>query len=440
MKKAREETAHSKARMNIWILEIGELLPLGPDVRRMRVGLLAHKLVERGHRVRWWASAFEHQRKIMLFEKDTVVQLPPGITLQILRGCGYRRNISLARYLDHRIIARKFRLLCRKMPLPDVVIALLPCHRLACEAVSFCNENNIPVIVDVEDKGPSIFVDRLSNTSFYQIGRFALRGEMRCARTALRRADALCAVSSSYMEWAIENAGRPPTAWDRIFYLGYERMPSSSGCTYESGEEPSWLRERAGQTIFTFIGTFGLTYDLRLVVQVARRMWNSGRRDVSFILAGAGERLPAIKRYAGDLPNVSFPGWLNAKDIQSLLRRASIGLLPYAVNAPQSLSYKPFEYLSAGLPLVSSLSGEMAGVIESFGFGLNYRAGDPEELQQCIETLLDDAALWEQMSHNAAIFYLKHGDADKIYSDYSEHIERFVEAQYSYSRKKSVRL
>ena len=71
-------------------------------------------------------------------------------------------------------------------------------------------------------------------------------------------------------------------------------------------------------------------------------------------------------------------------------------------------------------------------MIESFGFGLNYRAGDPEELQQDIETLLDGEALRKQMSHNASIFYLKHGDADKIYSDYSEHIERFVEAQYKY--------
>ncbi|MFA4902767.1 MAG: glycosyltransferase [Desulfobaccales bacterium] len=430
MKKGRGDAAHSKARMNIWILEIGELLPLNPDVRRMRVGLLAQKLVERGHRVRWWASAFEHQRKIMLFEKDTIVQVSPGITLQILRGWGYRRNISLARYIDHRIIARKFRLLCRKMPLPDAVIALLPCHRLAYEAVTFCKENNIPIIVDIEDKWPSIFVDRLSNTPLYQIGRFALSGEMRCARTALRRADALCAVSSSYMDWALENAGRPRTAWDRVFYLGYERMPSSSGYAYESGEEPSWLSEMEGQTIFAFIGTFGMTYDLRLVVQVARRMWNNGRRNASFILAGAGERLPAIKKYAEDLPNVSFPGWINAKDIQSLLRRASIGLLPYAVNAPQSLSYKPFEYLSAGLPLVSSLSGEMAEMIKSFGLGQNYHAGDPEKLQQCIETFLDDEALREEMSHNASIFYSKHGDADKIYSDYSEHIERFVEAQH----------
>lgn len=415
--------------MNIWLLEIGELLPLSPDVRRMRVGLLAPKLVERGHKVRWWASAFEHQRKIMLFEKDTVVHLLPGLTLQILRGCGYRRNISLARYLDHRIIARKFRLLSRNMPLPDAVIALLPCHRLAYEAVSFCKENNIPIIVDVEDKWPSIFMDRLPNTYLSQIGRFVFRGEMRCAQTAMQRADALCAVSSSYLEWAMENAGRPRTAWDRVFYLGYERMPSSSGCTYESGEEPFWLREMEGQTIFAFIGTFGKTYDLRLVVHVARRMWDSGRRDASFILAGAGERLPAIKKYAEDLPNVSFPGWINAKEIQSLLRRASIGLLPYAVNAPQSLSYKPFEYLSAGLPLVSSLEGEMAELVNGFKIGLNYRAGDLDDLCRVLETLLDQKLLREEMSDNARAFFKEYGDADKIYTEYAEHVESLVESR-----------
>jgi hypothetical protein len=111
--------------MKIWLLEIGELLPLNPNNRKMRVGMLSEKFVERGHTVCWWVSAFEHQQKKMLFENDDEVTLSNGLTLQVLRGCGYRTNVSLSRYIDHRIIARKFRLLSKKMSLPDVIIALL---------------------------------------------------------------------------------------------------------------------------------------------------------------------------------------------------------------------------------------------------------------------------------------------------------------------------
>ncbi len=49
--------------MNIWLIQIGEPLPLEAGVRKMRTALLADKLLERGHSVYWWASAFEHQRK-----------------------------------------------------------------------------------------------------------------------------------------------------------------------------------------------------------------------------------------------------------------------------------------------------------------------------------------------------------------------------------------
>jgi hypothetical protein len=95
--------------MNVWLTQTGEPLPLKPGVRKMRTGLLADKLVERGHVVRWWTSAFEHQRKVRLFESDQEIPLSPGLILQVLRGCGYSSNISLARYLDHRMIAGKFR-------------------------------------------------------------------------------------------------------------------------------------------------------------------------------------------------------------------------------------------------------------------------------------------------------------------------------------------
>ncbi|MEM3112422.1 MAG: hypothetical protein QXY90_05215 [Candidatus Anstonellales archaeon] len=37
--------------MNIWLIQIGEILPLEEKARKMRTALLADKLVERGHKV-----------------------------------------------------------------------------------------------------------------------------------------------------------------------------------------------------------------------------------------------------------------------------------------------------------------------------------------------------------------------------------------------------
>jgi hypothetical protein len=49
--------------MNIWLVQTGELLPLDEGVKKMRIALLADILVERGHNVFWWASAFDHFTK-----------------------------------------------------------------------------------------------------------------------------------------------------------------------------------------------------------------------------------------------------------------------------------------------------------------------------------------------------------------------------------------
>ena len=83
----------------------------------MRTALLADKLLERGHTVFWWGSAFEHQRKIWTANKDGDFHITKDFTVRVIRGCGYRRNVSIARYVDHRILAAKFRHQARKLSL-----------------------------------------------------------------------------------------------------------------------------------------------------------------------------------------------------------------------------------------------------------------------------------------------------------------------------------
>ena len=64
--------------MHIWLIQIGEPLPLGNRTRLMRTGLLAEQFLARGHTVLWWASAFEHHRRTMLADRD---ELDAGMML-----------------------------------------------------------------------------------------------------------------------------------------------------------------------------------------------------------------------------------------------------------------------------------------------------------------------------------------------------------------------
>ena len=53
-----------KSSMKIWIITVGEPLPMDDgEVRAYRSGLLFSELVNAGHEVTWWTSSFDHSQK-----------------------------------------------------------------------------------------------------------------------------------------------------------------------------------------------------------------------------------------------------------------------------------------------------------------------------------------------------------------------------------------
>jgi glycosyltransferase involved in cell wall biosynthesis len=415
--------------MKIWLLQTGEPLPLENGIRKMRTALLTEKLLERGHTVFWWGSAFEHQRKMWISKKDKNFNFGLKFNIRLLCGCGYRKNVSLARYIDHRIVAQKFRHQSRRLESPDIVVTSMPCHHLAYEAVCYARARKIPVLVDVRDLWPDIFLSRLNNRLLQKIGTLTLSADFTRSRILLDKADALVAVSNGYLQWALNKAGRSLHQWDHVFFLGYKaRKQGSAAFGNDNNETSAWLKGRENQKLLIFIGSFGISYELKLVLQAARKMQAAGRTDVCFVIAGTGEQAEAINREVAGLSNVVLPGWIGAEEIGMLLAKGYIGLAPYC-STENTLPNKPFEYLSAGLPLISSLEGDMADMIGKYRLGLNYQAGDLAGLCSCIEKLLDNPDLREDMSSNGLKFFREYGDADKIYTDYAVHIERLVKAR-----------
>jgi len=413
--------------MLIWLIQTGEPLPLEANVRKYRTAMLANKLVERGDTVRWWASAFEHQRKVMIAKKDRNFNISERYTVRVLRGCRYRKNVSLARYIDHQIVAFKFRMQSKKYPKPDIIVASMPDHLLAYEAACYAQKNGVPFIVDIRDIWPDIFLNRIKNLGLYRLGKLILARDFKLLTALLSRADALAAVSRGYLQWGLDKAGRLQGPFDRVFYHGYNSYATKAKNLNQKLDISDWLKGKEDQKAFIFIGTFGISYELELVLDAARRFQESGRTDICFVVAGTGEQFKMISKKASGLENVILPGWIGEKEINALLNRGYAGLLSYVESAPQGLPNKPFEYLSTGLPLVNSLKGEMAELVDRYQFGLNYSPGDLGRLCACIERIADDSSMHYEMSRNALDFFKKYGDADKIYEEYATYIEKIVE-------------
>ena len=414
--------------MKIWLIQTGEPLPIQNGVRKMRIALLADKLLERGHSVFWWTSAFEHQQKILVSKKDRNFDISERYTIRVLRGCRYRKNISLARYLNYQIMALKFRIQSKNYPKPDAIIVSMPDHLLAYEAARYARKNSIPFLVDIRDLWPDIFLDRFKKVGMYWLGKIVFARDFALLASLLKNADALTAMSKGILQWGLDKVVRSQGPFDKVFYLGYKKNDSGdlAGTHQNSSSFPNWLKGREDQKVFVFIGTFGVSYELELILQAAKRFEKSGRTDICFVLAGTGEKFDIIRKMASGLHNVVLPGWIGETEIQTLLKMGYAGLVS-CKSVNNAMPNKPFEYLSTGLPLISSLEGEMAELIDEHGFGLNYLPSDLEGLCRCIDRLTADTKLHNEMSSNALDFFERYGDADKIYAEYVKHIERLVE-------------
>jgi glycosyltransferase involved in cell wall biosynthesis len=212
--------------------------------------------------------------------------------------------------------------------------------------------------------------------------------------------------------------------------MGYKRnrhnLPTKS---LKNSYTPGWIKMNENRKLIIYLGTFGITCEPLLVLKVAKIFHEAGLNEVCFVLAGTGEQEKAIHQEAAGLPNVVLPGWVNDREIKWLLEDGHLGLSCYVDGAPQSIPNKFFEYLSAGIPVVSSLKGEISNMIKKYRLGLNYRAGDRNSLFYCIKKVLDRPNLREVMSRNALKFFRDFGDADRIYENYAQHIERLVHAR-----------
>ncbi len=402
--------------MNIWLIQTGEPLPLETGDRKMRTAMLADKLIERGHSVVWWSSAFDHLKKKWLYEKDTELSPATNLKIMLLKGTGYRKNLSLSRIIDHRIVARRFKSAAKDMPLPDAIVASMPPHDLAYEAVRFARQRNIPVIVDIRDPWPDIFLDVLPK-GIKAPAKILLFRDFRMLESALRDATSVVAVSNAFLDWGLAHDKRARRPLDRVFYLGYTRKEGNP-C---ANETINGLKKNA-KKIFTtsFIGTFAHYHNPLILLDCAERFAKDS--DMRFVIAGDGEMSGEIRRKAGRLGNVILPGWLDNAAIDELLKLSDVGVCPSRTEA-SLFPNKAFLYLSAGLPVISAFSGDLKHMLEQRQAGLYYKPGDADGLAECIKRLRDDPALYEKTAQNAKNLFNELFDAKKIYNEYAEFIE-----------------
>lgn len=411
--------------MRIWLITVGEPLPTdGNDRRLLRTGMLAEQLVRHGHTVTWWTSAFDHTHKTYRSPQDSWQQVGPSFRIRLLRSCGYRANVSLRRLLDHRNLAIKFASEARRETIPDLILCSLPTLELCEQAVAFGRYVARPIVIDVRDLWPNVFLD-LAPSLLRPLMNAALWPLWEMAGRACAGATAIIGLTDRYVEWGVRLAGRRRRPHDRVFPMAY--TASQPAPEEIAAAREYWQRLGIGtepdQLVGCFFGSVSRHSEIPTIIDAARILAAQGR-NVKFAICGVGEKLDTYRRYGADCPQVLFPGWVDAAKIWTLMRISHVGLCPFvsSSNYVNNIPNKPIEYLSAGLPVLSSLQGVLADMLQQHECGLTYANRNVRGLAEAVASLMDRPDALRRMAENARRLYQQQFVAQTVYRQMAEYL------------------
>jgi glycosyltransferase involved in cell wall biosynthesis len=406
--------------MNIWLIMSGEPLEQFGN-RPHRVGILSKMLRSRGNIVNWWTTTYDHQGKKYLYSQNTENVNRNDVSMIFLHSKNkYRKNISYLRIKNHVEVSKEFNSLSSYKKKPDIIYCAFPTIDLAYEAVKYGKSNDVPIVIDVRDLWPDIFINPF-HRFLHPLIKFFLKKYIKQTKYVFKNCTAITAVSKKYLDYGLHYGHRSQSVLDRVFPLAYQEYFLEQDEFQKCYLKFSKMGVDTNKIIVWFVGTFGSTYDLLSVIKAVKRV----DINVQFVMTGDGENDSLWKKESSNNPNIIFTGWANKEELCYLGNVSKIGLMAYRKGAPQGLPNKIFEYMSYGLPILSSLEGESKILLNDNNVGLTYKASDSKDFMLNLMILVNDKERLKNMSDSCRLLYKNKYSSDKVYSDLVHYLESF---------------
>lgn len=412
-------------KLKIWLLADGETLPTTPNAKKMRAWMLGEVLSSRGHEVIWWSSNFLHIKKLKISEGDLDIKINDSFKAKLL-DCGtYKKNICFKRILYHIKLGRKFYKTALNESLPDIIIASYPIIEVSFQSIKFSQKFNIPVIIDVRDMWPDIFLKYFSSY-FLKVPVYIASKifNYKVSRT-FQKAVAIVSMSEDVLRWGlskIKNADHHKNFASSVFYIGYDESINA----LERVEVKPVAKIDKRKVIFCYLGVFGSSYDIEKIIEAAHLLQSEKNSLCHFIMGGEGPEKEKIKDMAKGLKNITFLDWLEKNELKYVLENSDVSLIPTPTTA---FPNKVFEALFFGLPILHCMNGEVKERLKKEKAGIFYEKDSLDSLLEAIKYMSTNPSSLKEMKENAKNFYKKYFERDKIYNNYCDFLES-VERNY----------
>ena len=413
--------------MRIWILQTGE--PIHCDkgnIRPMRAINLSNKLIENGHQVTLFSSSFNHQTKTHRIQESKEIIVNENLKIILLDSPGYKNNVGLTRILDHLILGLNLDKKLKKIQdLPQVAFVGYPPIETAHIFIRWLQKNNIPVLIDIKDQWPTIFVSRMLFV-FKPFMRFFLIPYYFFAKKTIKNATAVISISEPFIKWSRFFSASQPSQFDKVTYL---TSPTPIFTDDQLKNSKIWWNNKgivkSDKFKIIFIGSFSKSFDFQTILNSALEL-KKKNIECEFILCGYGELFSRIEQQAKQMENVKVFGFVDQAKILALSKMASMYIAPYrnTNDFKMSIPNKIIDSLRMGLPILTPLKGELKNIINNSNAGFIY--SDKQSLINFIETSINDSKMLAIMSKNARKLYLDEFDFHTVYDSLVDHIENFT--------------
>lgn len=241
-------------------------------------------------------------------------------------------------------------------------------------------------------------------------------------RWIYRRCDLLLVSSKAFLTTVTAMAGKAP--------VEYHPNPGELAFDQTALQSPPALLLASGFNV-VFAGNLGTVQSLDTVLDAAELL--QPHADVRIVLVGSGSRSDWLQQEVlrRQLRNVQLAGRFAPEAMPGILAQASILLVSLVRSSimSQTVPSKIQAYLAAGKPVIASLDGEGARVIEASGAGIACPAEDAAGLAEGVLRLkaLTDSDL-QRMGRAGRTYYKQHFDpavlAEKLVQHFTMVMDR----------------
>lgn len=316
-----------------------------------------------------------------------ITKYPYKITM--LHEPGYKKNISVQRFLSHRVWGKNVAKYIKNRKKPDIVYCAMPSLTVAAKVGKYCKENNIKFVIDIQDLWPESFLMAFNVPILSTVAMLPFK---KVADTGYRCADEICGVSETSVKRArrVNNQARIHPV-----FLGTD-------CAFfdQNTREHAVTRNNDGEIWIAYCGSLSDSYDIPCLIDAVRIL---NRSNVKLFIMGDGYKKDAFMAYAKEKNvNAVFTGRLTYEKMCGMLCACDMTVNPITMGSAASIINKHADYAASGLPVINMQeSSEYRKLVEDYEMGINCPNGCAEKVAEAMAMLIDHPDRRRTMGNNA---------------------------------------